>query len=305
MTGREKIVENTFRLVEETTGVRVCYWPLGLPRSGGSSFRMENPDHSSHTCPYCTLVKNACNTGWCLRSKAFGIEKAAHSEGGFDGLCYMGVHDLVFPIRMDGQLLGILYLTGFRREDEEERAKRLILRGCRRMNTDAEQMWAAYWELPCLTAAQMEALRSSARYLREILLTVLQTAKPPRNETVNREESKKRWLTESVIPYVDANYRSELALTRLADIFYVNPQYLCRAFKAQTGMNFKQYIASLRVEDAQKQLRSTDRTIAEISRLVGWTDSNYFSRIFRELTGMTPSRYRTESRSPQQKQRPE
>lgn len=303
MTGREKIVENIFQLVEETTGVRVCYWPLGLPRSGGTSFHMENPDHSSHTCSYCTLVKDACNTGWCLRSKAFGIEKAARSDRGFDGLCYMGVHDLVIPIRLEGQLLGILYLTAFRQEDEGERAERLIRRGCRRMGADAEQVLAAYRALPSLTAAQVEALRSSAGHLQEILLTVLRTAKPPRNEMVNREESKKRWLAENVLPYVNANYRSELTLTRLADIFYVNPQYLCRAFKAQTGMNFKQYVAFLRVRDAQEQLSFTDRTIAEISRLVGWTDSNYFSRIFRELTGMTPSRYRAESRSPWQAKR--
>lgn len=297
MAHEERQAERIFRLVEELSGVKVCYWPLGLPRSGGMGFSMENPNHSSHTCAYCMKVKEVCGTGWCVRSKAFGIGKAAGQEEPFEGLCYMGVHDLVIPVRLSGQLIGILYLTAFRREGEEEKAGRLIRRGCRRAGVSPESLLRAYEELPCLSDERVRELTEGAYQLREILLELLRSASGVHRKPATREETKKRWITENVVPYIDNNYRSELSLKQLSEIFYVNSQYLCRAFRAQTGKSFKEYVAALRVKEAKALLQEKDRPVAEVARAVGFPDANYFSRVFRELTGRTPSQYRKETKN--------
>lgn len=96
----------------------------------------------------------------------------------------------------------------------------------------------------------------------------------------------------SVIAYIHGHYQEDLSLEKLAGIFYVSPYYLCREFKRYTNRTIVQYINVTRVMNAQRKFMETDKNITEISRETGFSNITHFNRVFKGVTGMTPSGYR-------------
>ncbi len=72
----------------------------------------------------------------------------------------------------------------------------------------------------------------------------------------------------------------------------ISPYYLSKLFKESEGTGYIEYTTKLRMDYAKEQLGSTDRSVKEICRDAGYQDPNYFSRIFKKWTGMTPTEYR-------------
>ncbi len=87
-------------------------------------------------------------------------------------------------------------------------------------------------------------------------------------------------------------YFADLNLGSIADEFDINPSYFSKKFKEETGINFVDYLARVRIEQAQILLDRSELSIADVSRRVGFHDPKYFSRVFLALTGVKPSEYR-------------
>ncbi|MCR5187779.1 MAG: response regulator [Treponema sp.] len=95
-----------------------------------------------------------------------------------------------------------------------------------------------------------------------------------------------------VIAYVKSNYASDLKLETLGDLFNCNSAYLGKKFKKYTGTQFNTYLDNLRIEDAKDKLLHTDLKIYQISKLVGYTNTDYFFMKFKKCTGYTPKEYK-------------
>lgn len=87
-------------------------------------------------------------------------------------------------------------------------------------------------------------------------------------------------------------YRQGLTLDELAERLRVTPEYLSAQFHREMGATFGTYIRDIRMEQAKKLLLHTDKKLYEIAGEVGYADPKYFSRVFREQTGMLPADYR-------------
>ena len=85
---------------------------------------------------------------------------------------------------------------------------------------------------------------------------------------------------------------ASLMLNRVAKEYGFNPFYLSRLFKDEVQMCFKDYLAGKRVEKAIVYMKDVNLTIREIGELVGYSDQNYFSRIFKKYTSVGPQEYR-------------
>ncbi len=82
------------------------------------------------------------------------------------------------------------------------------------------------------------------------------------------------------------------SLKRLADTLGVHPSYLSRAFKKEIGMTLTDYINRLRIEEAKYLLDHGNVSVTDAAFSVGYTDPNYFSKVFTKLEHMTPHDYR-------------
>lgn len=97
-----------------------------------------------------------------------------------------------------------------------------------------------------------------------------------------------------VLNYIAENYGKQISLSDLADTACLSPNYFCRIFKSETGLNYTEYLSKYRLEQAKRLLRSTTLRTHEIAEQVGFRDYRYFCRIFKDATGLTCSEFRRE-----------
>lgn len=97
----------------------------------------------------------------------------------------------------------------------------------------------------------------------------------------------------TVTRYVDRHYAEPLTLEMMAELTHLNSSYLSKLFHAATGLPFKRYLMHIRIAKAHRILSlPTSKTISEIAYDCGFNDSNYFSRTFSSLQGMSPLEYK-------------
>lgn len=99
-------------------------------------------------------------------------------------------------------------------------------------------------------------------------------------------------VVENAKRYIEGHYSEDITLNKMSDILYVHPTYLCKLFKEKTGENFIDYLIRVRVEKAKQLLSDLSLKIYEISEMVGYESSKYFSKVFKEFVGVTPKEYR-------------
>jgi len=92
--------------------------------------------------------------------------------------------------------------------------------------------------------------------------------------------------------YIDENFLKQLTLESVSDYVHLSVYYFSHMFKKEVGMTFVEYLTEKRINKAQQLLLTTDMSISDISREIGYWDSNYFGKVFKSITGTTPSQYR-------------
>lgn len=108
----------------------------------------------------------------------------------------------------------------------------------------------------------------------------------------SREINKYSQLIRNIVIYINANYSRDIRLTDIANGSHVSKEHLSRLFKKETGQTITEYIAIARVNKAAEMLKSTNLSVAEISEFVGYSDNNYFVKVFKKYYKMTPSDYK-------------
>ncbi len=96
--------------------------------------------------------------------------------------------------------------------------------------------------------------------------------------------------------HVAENYMNEVNLSDIARDLHISLTYASVIFKGATGMTFRDYLLKFRIEKACDLLRISDKTIAEIAELVGYTDAAFFYKVFKRRLGLTPSEYRVKQK---------
>jgi YesN/AraC family two-component response regulator len=91
---------------------------------------------------------------------------------------------------------------------------------------------------------------------------------------------------------LNANYAQNITLKDFAAKYYVNSSYLGQLFRKQYGMSFREYLNSVRINQAASLLLKTDEKIGRIAEIVGYHDTDYFIDKFIAIKGCTPSKYR-------------
>lgn len=97
---------------------------------------------------------------------------------------------------------------------------------------------------------------------------------------------------DETLKYIHEHYNEDLAIAEIASISNFNPKYFSTLFKKKTGITFVDYLTNIRIEQAKKLLTETDLKVSNISTMVGYNYNSYFSKIFKNMTGLLPNEYR-------------
>ena len=92
--------------------------------------------------------------------------------------------------------------------------------------------------------------------------------------------------------YIGNNFQKDISLDEVSRVANVSPYYFSKVFKEETRETFVEYLTGLRMEHAKNLLREKEKSIKQICVESGYSDPNYFSRIFKKTVGVTPSEYR-------------
>ena len=92
--------------------------------------------------------------------------------------------------------------------------------------------------------------------------------------------------------YIKEHYASLIRLSDVSEFVGLTPVYLSARFKEETGIGFSDYLNQYRIEVSKKLLAETDEKIATIARMTGYSNSRYYSRVFKNSEGIRPMDYR-------------
>lgn len=96
-----------------------------------------------------------------------------------------------------------------------------------------------------------------------------------------------------MLDYIEKHYMEDISVQDIAEAFNYSEAYFCKLFKQNFGRNFISYLSEYRIEKAKKQLGIISINIKDIGKAVGYPDSNYFAKVFKRITGKSPSEYRS------------
>jgi two-component system response regulator YesN len=99
-------------------------------------------------------------------------------------------------------------------------------------------------------------------------------------------------LIEKIREYIKHNYMQDITLDDMAGMVGLSTFYFSKIFKHYQKINFIDYLTSVRINRAKELLENPLINIKEISNMIGYSEPNYFTRVFRRLEGITPTEYR-------------
>jgi YesN/AraC family two-component response regulator len=95
------------------------------------------------------------------------------------------------------------------------------------------------------------------------------------------------------VRFINDNYRTDICLDAVAGEAGMSPSHFSRIFKKVMGLPYQDYLNGRRITKAKNLLRTSPRSVTEIAISLGFSDPTGFGRIFKKLTGQTPSSYRS------------
>ena len=113
----------------------------------------------------------------------------------------------------------------------------------------------------------------------------------PQDRKPSQEDMNTRRL-HKLTSYIKKHYAETITLDTLCSLVNLSPSYIIRLFRQYTSVAPMAYVALIRIEKAKELLAESPLSISEIALMVGFQDSFYFSRKFKQITGITPRQYR-------------
>ncbi len=110
--------------------------------------------------------------------------------------------------------------------------------------------------------------------------------------------ARRRHLVEKAVQFMNENFAEPLTVEEIASRVHLHPVYFSQLFKAAVGVPPRQYLVRIRINQARRLLAETDMPVGEIAQNCGFRTMAYFSRVFREIEGVSPSAFRRQNPPP-------
>ena len=247
--------------------------------------------YNAHTNPLCMYMKrNQSVFLHCSGDRQEKIiEKAAQGE--FFGMCWAGVSEFIFPVRLsDGHTVAFIAVGSYAVDPE----KALV-----RLKSVCSQYELNY-QYALSLFDQLSHTPPDIGFLKRVIhpLAHMFTRLTELNCQLNSDPSKRARSGDSdalyaeVERYVLTHYADpDLSLRTICRHFNFSPSYMSHLFN-RGGESLKQRINSRRIQMAKILLSRTAMSVQEVALAVGFTDSNYFSTVFRRAAGLSPRAFR-------------
>lgn len=247
-------------------------------------------DFYIHKSPFCMYIKESKRLwDYCLMEKKLLYQRLLREPVPFYGCCYANVMEYVIPILYKDTLIAALTVGSFKVETEKSHHKLNQL--VKRQGLDPLELDRTYEQSTVLWENDFETAIHRLNIIAEYLALAYSNLKRDEKEKIKlQHEMSKPYVLSHALEYIKLHYKEDVSLETLARFCHCSKSYISHQFRLYTQMTLKTYVNHLRINEA-KELLSQGKSITEIAFWVGFKDSNYFSKVFRELEQMTPTDY--------------
>ena len=245
-------IEKLMRSFHTLTGIRFVLFDAS---------RRELISYPRENCDFCKLMKSCAKTRRkCAYADRRACEKCEQAQAPVVYTCHAGLYEAVIPLQDNERIIGYLMFGQIADAAERETLYPRLSALSERYEIDAD-------------SKIMEACTSFIIY----------------KELITPENNR---IIEAAKGYIEEHLDGEIDPASLCETLEVGRTRLYELFRAETGMGIAAYVRRRRMHRAKKLLKNTTLSIGEIAHTVGFTDYNYFSRVYKKTYGKSPKRYR-------------
>jgi AraC-like DNA-binding protein/ligand-binding sensor protein len=266
------------RAFTEATGLPVTLRPV-------DSWQLPHHERTNEN-PLCALIaEKSRSCAVCLQIQQKLAENAVNEPKSLT--CAIGLTDTAVPVKLGERLIGFLQ-TGqvFRKAPTEaqfDKTARLIAEWG--LHVDNDELRKMYFGTKLISPKHYEAIVK--------LLTIFaQHLSIVSNQILVKVRNDEPPLVSKAKEYILEHQAEDLSLKIVARVVNTSSFYFCKMFKKVTGINFTEYVSRVRIEKAKNLLLNPNLRISEIAFEVGFQSLTHFNRVFKRITGSSPSEYR-------------
>lgn len=283
---------------------------------------------TKHSCrtEFCSIIReNPIARKRCYRCDALAGLEAVRMGKPYIYLCHCGIVDVAVPVMVGERYLGAVMFGQVRlpQGDSEGRVKRLVseISSIQEDSCSGRQdLMELYQRLPVM---EYERIEQIAELIASMVDYIIQRHVRSRNEaelydwilrtgveSPIKVDERVRPLTSGLEPsaqdspvpqssavypavcYIHTHPGQSLSMNEMADLCHLSPSYFSRLFHREVGESFTDYVNRQKIQLAKTQLRSTTKSISQISAELGYVNTSHFINLFKRYEGITPSVYR-------------
>jgi YesN/AraC family two-component response regulator len=259
----------------------------GLPLKLRTTEVWQMVQHASkYENPFCAiLAEHSRSCAACLEVQQKIVESPTTSPKSVT--CFAGMCDTAVPVQVGEKLIGYLqtgqvFLKQPTKKQFARTAKQLLDWG---LKVNLTQLEEAYFHTKILTPKQYDSMISLLTIFGQHLSFVCHQilVQPQHAEPVAVTRARQ---------FIHEHQSDDLSLTEVAQAVNTSTFYFCKLFKKATGLNFTEYLSQVRVEKAKSLLPNPNYRVSEIAYEIGFQSLTHFNRVFKRITGQSPTDYR-------------
>lgn len=252
------------------TGVMICLYDRDFNKIYG---------YPETNCAFCHAWRsNREREAKCIRSDNLALEKCSAQKSLMIYRCHLGLTEAVMPICSNGSILGYI-LIGQLLDIKQRHA---VLEAISFSEADASTKLKLAQALDTLTKYDETKITSIAK-IAEVCACYLMV-----HEIINVKES---ILSREILDYINMHYTEDLSVESICRHFFISRSTFYKIIKQNLPSGINGYIRDLRLSKAKQLLKTSALSISETAKAVGFRDANYFIKVFRNETGVTPYKY--------------
>lgn len=289
ITFNEKALTKIFHDIYMVTGVRVSVFEPPIRYSlNDAGFHFFNCVSYPPTMPpcFCRSVRKCKKVDeLCFNCDNDAIRIVENTKKTYIYTCHFGFKEALIPILINGNVMAICFIGQLKNSigfpDFTKLCDKII-----HIDPDffeennREELFAEFNSMRIMSD---DSIVSLCNLLERFMPVCVE------NGLISISKSS---LTVEFAYYVQKNIDKHIKLSDITDALNISQAHLCRLVKNEFGMSFTEYVNDLKIKKAKSLLAESDYSITEIAQGLGFDDTNYFSRLFKKMTGENARTYR-------------
>lgn len=233
-------------------------------------------------CGFCSILRKDIRADLkCKECDKNAFKTASETKSLYLYECHAGLTEGVAPVITEDKFLGYLMMGQTLKNKSDEKLWEQIYNNCKNYDVDFKSLKESFFELKHVEWRKIYAaariMDISARFIHFSKYAKIQEPK----------------LLEKIKNFILDNLDKNVTIVDMSSKLNMSKSYLSHCIQSEFKTTFTKYIQRIRIEKAKSLLDETGMSISDIAEAVGYSDPNYFARVFKKCTGYNASLYRT------------